>query len=140
MVIWKEGSVLFNDALNTFHLQLYGIRHMVKDHSDSERGKLLPPLHGLLFLISSKGSFICTSTGWNNGYMVSLICTLSPYPIQFQVRNYVNLYLFIFHCVPCKSHVRWVLHLLYKYVTFFRRVSSGPYWSFSIFWCNWWQR
>ena len=28
---------LFNDALNTFYLRLYGIGHMVKDHSDSER-------------------------------------------------------------------------------------------------------
>ena len=33
----KEGNVLFNDALNTFYLRLYGIGHMVKDHSDSER-------------------------------------------------------------------------------------------------------
>ena len=32
---------------------------MVKDHSDSERGNLLPP-HGLLFPISSKVSFIRT--------------------------------------------------------------------------------
>ena len=32
----KEGNVLFNDALNTFYLRLYGVRHMVKDH-DSER-------------------------------------------------------------------------------------------------------
>ena len=32
-----EGIVLFNDALNTFYLQLYGVKHMVKDHSDSER-------------------------------------------------------------------------------------------------------
>ena len=31
----KEGNVLFNDALNTFYLRLYGIKHMVKDHSDS---------------------------------------------------------------------------------------------------------
>ena len=31
---------------------------MVKDHSDSETGNLLLP-HGLLFLISSKGYFIC---------------------------------------------------------------------------------
>ena len=45
----KEGNVLFNDALNTFYL------HIVKDHSDSERGNLLPP-HRLLFPISSKGS------------------------------------------------------------------------------------
>ena len=28
----KEGNVLFNDALNTFYLQIYGGRHMVKDH------------------------------------------------------------------------------------------------------------
>ena len=56
----KEGNVLFNDVLNTFYLRLYGIRHMVEDHSDSERGNLLPPLYGLFFLISSKGSFICT--------------------------------------------------------------------------------
>ena len=34
---WKEGNVLFNDALNTFYLRLYGVRHMVKYHSDSER-------------------------------------------------------------------------------------------------------
>ena len=59
---WKgrKGSVLFNDALNTFYLRLYGVRHiMVKDHSDSEKGNPLPP-HRLLFPISSKGSFICT--------------------------------------------------------------------------------
>ena len=55
----KEGNVLFNDALNTFYLWLYGIRHMVKDHSDSEKGNPLSP-HSLLFPINSKGSFICT--------------------------------------------------------------------------------
>ena len=55
----KKGNVLFNDALNTFYLRLYGVGHMVKDHSDSERGNPLPP-HGLLFPINSKGSFICT--------------------------------------------------------------------------------
>ena len=55
----NEGSVLFNDALNTFYLRLYGVGHMVEDHSDSERGNPLPP-HGLLFPINSKGSFICT--------------------------------------------------------------------------------
>ena len=40
-----------------FTLQLYGVKHMVKEHSYSERGNPLPP-HGLLFLINSKGSFI----------------------------------------------------------------------------------
>ena len=50
---------LFNGTLNTFYLQLYGVGHMVKDHSDSERGNPLLP-HGLLFPIISKGSFIST--------------------------------------------------------------------------------
>ena len=31
--------VLFNDALDTFYLRLYGVRHMVKNYPDSERGK-----------------------------------------------------------------------------------------------------
>ena len=53
----KEGNVLFNDTLNTFYLRLYDIRHMVKDHSDSDKGNPLPP-HRLLFPIM--GSFICT--------------------------------------------------------------------------------
>ena len=52
----KEENILFNDALNTFYLRLYGVRHMVKDHSDSERENPLPP-HRLLFPISSNGFF-----------------------------------------------------------------------------------
>ena len=36
------GNVLFNDVLNTFYIQLYGVGHMVKDHSD--RGNMLLPL------------------------------------------------------------------------------------------------
>ena len=49
----REGNVLFNDALNTFYLRLYGVRHMVKYHSDSEKGNPLLP-HRLLL------SIICT--------------------------------------------------------------------------------
>ena len=48
----RERNVLFNDAINTFYLRLYGVRHLVKDHSDSERGNPLP-LHGLLLYSSS---------------------------------------------------------------------------------------
>ena len=56
----REENLLFNDALNTFYVQLYGIEHMVKDHLESERGNPLPP-HELLFPISNTGSFICTT-------------------------------------------------------------------------------
>ena len=55
----KEENVLYNDTFNTFCLWLYGVRHMVKDHSNSKRRNLLPP-HGLVLPISSNGSFICT--------------------------------------------------------------------------------
>ena len=36
----KEGHALFKDALNTFYLRLYGVRHMVKHHTDSGRGNM----------------------------------------------------------------------------------------------------
>ena len=54
----RKENVLFYDALNTFYLRLYGVKHMVKDLSDSEKGNVLLP-YRLLFLINSKGSFIC---------------------------------------------------------------------------------
>ena len=57
--VGRERNLLFNDALNTFYLPLYGVRHMVKDHSDSEKGNPLPP-HRLLLSINNKGYFICT--------------------------------------------------------------------------------
>ena len=57
----EEGHVLFNDTPNTFYLWLnLSDIIMVINHSDSERGNPLLPLHGLFFPISSKGSFICT--------------------------------------------------------------------------------
>ena len=44
-----KGNVFYLMTHSThFILRLYGIGHMVKDHSDSERGDLLPQ-HGLLF-------------------------------------------------------------------------------------------
>ena len=64
----KEGNVLFNDALNTFYLRLYyGVRHMVKDHLDSERGNPLPP-HGLLFSIDSNIFLYAPSHRQDNSY------------------------------------------------------------------------
>ena len=48
---WKEGIGLFNDALNTFYLRLYGIRYMVKREETR--------CHHI-FSISSKDPFICT--------------------------------------------------------------------------------
>ena len=63
----RERNVLFNDALNTFYLRLYGVRHMVKDHSDSEKGNPLPP-HRLLLSINSKGFLYAPSHRQDNTY------------------------------------------------------------------------
>ena len=58
---------MFNDALNTFYLRLYGARHMVKDHSDNERGNPLPP-HRLLFPISTMVLLYASSHRQDNTY------------------------------------------------------------------------
>ena len=60
---------LFNDALNTFYLRLYGVEHMVKDHSDSERGNLLPP-HKLLFRLVAMVLLYASSHREDNSYHV----------------------------------------------------------------------
>ena len=39
----NESNVLFNDAISTFYLRLYGKRNMIEVHSDSERGNPLTP-------------------------------------------------------------------------------------------------
>ena len=48
----RIGPALYH----TFYIRLYGVKHIVKDHSDSERGNLLPP-HGPLFPINIKAVF-----------------------------------------------------------------------------------
>ena len=59
----KERNPLFNNVLKKCYLWLYGIGLMVKDHSDSERGILLLPLHRPLFLIGNwETLFTCPYT------------------------------------------------------------------------------
>ena len=51
---------------STHFIYGYMASDKVKDHSDNEKGNPLPP-HRLLFLINSKGYFICTipQTGYH---------------------------------------------------------------------------
>ena len=46
--------------LSNIFFSYMAYEHMIKDHSDDQIENMLPPLHRLLFPISSKGSFICT--------------------------------------------------------------------------------
>ena len=93
-----EANV-FNDTLNMFYLWLYGICHMGIDHSYNEKGNPLPPLYGLLFLISSEGSFICTipqDSTYHSRYYTS--CAASPFDLItmlfFKWNHFVALDLF----------------------------------------------
>ena len=63
----KEGNALFNDALNTFYLRLYGIGYMVNDHSDSERENPLPS-HRLLFPLAARIPLYASSHRQDNTY------------------------------------------------------------------------
>ena len=86
----KEENVLFNDTLNTFYLRLYGVRHMVKDHSDSEGGR--------------KETFYLTthSTHFIYGYMASNMVKdhsdsekgnpLPPHRLLFTINSKGSLY------------------------------------------------
>ena len=57
----EEGrrEMFYLTTHSTHFIYDYMASDMVKDHSDSEKGNLMPP-HRLLFPNNSKGSFICT--------------------------------------------------------------------------------
>ena len=63
----KQGNVLFNDALNTFYLRLYGVKHMVNGHSDSERGNPLSP-HGYSSRLAARVILYASSHRQDNTY------------------------------------------------------------------------
>ena len=92
------GTVLFNDALNTFYSWLYGIRHMIKNHSDRERGNLLS-LHGLLFPFSNKVSFICIipdRLSHTTAFVTPVVGALA----EMSVRKILNLHMCIGIILP----------------------------------------
>ena len=67
---WKEGNVLFNDALNTFYLLLYGVRHTVKNHSNSERETPL-----LLYVRLAARVLLCAPSQRLDSTYHNLCCT-----------------------------------------------------------------
>ena len=117
----KEGNVLFNDTLNTFYLQLYGVRHMVKDHCDSEKGNLLLT-HRLLFPINSKGflyapshrqdstyhSLCYTSRGALAGMRNSSMGSTHEESIRWPIAPWANALTTEIHLIPQKEmSMKW---------------------------------
>ena len=60
VIIIIEGGIIYLITHSTHLIYIYLASGMVKDHSDSAKENLLPPLHGLLFLINNKGSVTCS--------------------------------------------------------------------------------
>ena len=73
----KEGrKEMFHLTTHSTHfiLTLYRVGHMVKDHSDSERGNPIPP-HRLLFPINSK--FVFNAPSYRQGSIYNGLCYTS---------------------------------------------------------------
>ena len=83
----KILRVIDGDWSETFYLQLYGVGHMVKDHSNREKGNLLPPLHGLLFPITSKGSFICNR---QDTTYIAFVMSIGEHWLEWEVAQWVH--------------------------------------------------
>ena len=73
-----KGIFLFNDALNTFYLWLYGIEHMIRDYSDSKRRNLL------LFTISNKEPFIFTIP------QTAFVTPVVEYWLEWEIAQWVH--------------------------------------------------
>ena len=98
MVMWsrtyygkgrKEGNVLFNDTLNTFYLRLYGVKHMVKYHTDSERGNPLP-LHGLIFLIKQQGFFYMHHPTDRITHTMAFVTPVMEHWLEWEIAQWVH--------------------------------------------------
>ena len=85
----RELFFLFNDTLNTFYLRLYGVRHMVKDHSDSEKGNPLPP-HRLFLSINSKGSFLCTIPQTRITHTTAFVTPVVEHWLEREIAQWVH--------------------------------------------------
>ena len=61
ILIYEGMKEMFYLTMHSTHV-IY-VEYMVKDYSDSKRKSPLPPVHGLLFSVSSKGSvaIVCIS-------------------------------------------------------------------------------
>ena len=75
---------------------------MAKDHSDSKRGNPLPPLHGLLFLISSK-AYICM-------YVRTYVCICMCVCIMYV---YVCMYVCICMYICMCTYICTSMHVSY---------------------------
>ena len=87
----EERKEMFYLTMPSTHfiLWLYGIGHMVKNHSDSERGNPLP-LHGLLFPINSKDSFICIHPTERIAHTTAFVTPVVEHWLEWEIPQLVH--------------------------------------------------
>ena len=120
LLLWeRETNVLFNDTLNTFYLELYGVGHMVKDHSDSERKPTAAtwstPLyapshrqdstyHGLCY--TSRGALAGTrNRSMGPPYEGSIRRPIAPWANVLLLRSYISLRIY-------NMYIMYLYHML----------------------------
>ena len=84
----KEVNVLFNNALNTFYLWLYGIGHMVKDHSDGERGNLCCHM-GYSFRLAARVLLYAPSHRQDSTYL-GLVTPVMEHWLEREIAQWVH--------------------------------------------------
>ena len=80
-LIRKEGSVLFNSALSTFHLRSCGVEHMVKNHSGKERETLCRHYMSYSFRLAARNLVHAPSHRQSSTYhgifLIQVCCALA---------------------------------------------------------------
>ena len=74
---------------STHFIYGYMASDIVKDHSDSEKGNPLPP-HRLLFLINSKGSFICTIPTDRIAHTTAFVTPVVEHWLEREIAQWVH--------------------------------------------------
>ena len=92
---WFEHFWCFGWEREMFYLTthsthfIYGVRHMVKDHSDSEKGNPLPP-HRLLLSIDSNGYFYMHHPTYRITHTTAFVTPVVEHWLEREIAQWVQ--------------------------------------------------
>ena len=108
----NEGNVLFNDALNTFYIRLYGVRHMVKDHTKAREETRCCHM-GYSFRLAARVLLYASSHRQDNTYHG--LCNTSRGALAGMRNSWYKVILLI---IKFWFAIILILHVLILYATF----------------------
>ena len=82
---WSNPSYHEWKLFSQFYLWLYGVRLMVKDHSDSEGGNMLLPPHRIAFPITARNLLYAPFHRWDIKYHIP--CTVVEHWMEWEILN-----------------------------------------------------